>query len=297
MFSCLTFNCVLLLLLLLLTRSLEETFEVEVGKNANLPCSYTLSYSDTPVPMCWGKGRCPLSQCTNEVLRTNQRAVTHQKSRRYQLKGNFLKGDVSLTIVNVTLDDNGTYCCRVQFPGPWNDKKLDMELIITSVTVLGARLCQDFLCFESMHVLKRDGPAETQTLGTLHDKTQTNISTLADEMKDDSGETIRTAVYIGVGVSAGLALALIFAILILKWYSYKKKKLQNSSLITLANLPPMGLVNAGASRNRSEANIYTIEENVYEIENSNEYYCYVSNKTQEEPSIGTLCRSLRREVM
>lgn len=93
----------------------------------------------------------------------------------------------------------------------------------------------------------------------------------------DSGETIRTAVYIGVGVSAGLALALIFGVLILKWYSYKKKKLQNSSLITLANLPPAGLVNAGAGRNRSEENIYTIEENIYEIQNSNEYYCYVSS--------------------
>ncbi|OBS78087.1 hypothetical protein A6R68_19522, partial [Neotoma lepida] len=116
---------------------------------------------------------------------------------------------------------------------------------------------------------------ETQTVGTLHDQYQTKISTWANEMKD-SGETIRTAVYIGVGVSAGLALALIFGVLILKWYSYKKQKLQTSSLITLANLPPVGIANAGAGRNRSEENVYTIEENVYEVENSNEYYCYVS---------------------
>ncbi|KAH0519924.1 Hepatitis A virus cellular receptor 2-like protein, partial [Microtus ochrogaster] len=48
-------------------------------------------------------------------------------------------------------------------------------------------------------------------------------------------------------------------------------------LITLANLPPVGLTNAGASRHRSEENVYTIEENIYEIENANEYYCYVTS--------------------
>lgn len=49
------------------------------------------------------------------------------------------------------------------------------------------------------------------------------------------------------------------------------------SLITLANLPPVGLTNARAGRNRSEENVYTIEENIYEIENANEYYCYVTS--------------------
>ncbi|XP_035316814.1 hepatitis A virus cellular receptor 2 homolog isoform X1 [Cricetulus griseus] len=238
MFSRLTFNCVLLLLLLLLARSLEDAVIVEVGKNAYLPSSYTLPTPGTPVPVCWGKGPCPWSRCGSGVVSTDERNVTYQKSRRYQLRGNFLKGDVSLTIENVTVDDHGTYCCRVEFPGLGNDKKLDLKLVII--------------------------PGLKQ------------ISTWADDMKD-SGETIRMAIYIGVGVSAGLALALIFGVLILKWYSYKKKKLQNSSLITLANLPPVGIANAGAGRNRSEENIYTIEENIYEMQNSNEYYCYASN--------------------
>ncbi|XP_055461449.1 hepatitis A virus cellular receptor 2 isoform X2 [Psammomys obesus] len=251
MFSCLTFNSVLLLLHLLLARSLEAVYKVEVGKNAYLPCNYTLPPSGTPVPVCWGQGPCPLLQCANGVLSTNEKKVTYKKSKRYRLTGKFYKGDVSLTIENVTLADSGTYCCRVQFPGLWNDVKLNLELDIIK--------------------------PETQTLGTLVDKNQTKISTLADEM-EDSGETIRTAVYIGVGVSAGLALALIFGILVLKWYSYKKKKTQNLSLITLANFPPVGLTNAGAGRVRSEENIYTIEENVYEMENSNEYYCYVSSR-------------------
>ncbi|XP_049994539.1 hepatitis A virus cellular receptor 2 [Alexandromys fortis] len=189
MFSHLTFNGVLLLLLLLLARSLEDAFIVEVGKNAYLPCNYSITAYGTPVPVCWGKGPCPFSHCgANNVLSTDERNVTCQKSRRYQLKGNFLKGDVSLTIENVTLADGGTYCCRVKFPGLGNDKKVNLELDIRP---------------------------ETQTLGTLQDKSQTQISTWTNEMKD-SGETIRTAVHTGVRVFAGLALTFIFGVLFLK---------------------------------------------------------------------------------
>ncbi|XP_035303249.1 hepatitis A virus cellular receptor 2 homolog isoform X2 [Cricetulus griseus] len=277
MFSRLTFNCVLLLLLLLLARSLEDAVIVEVGKNAYLPCSYTLPTPGTPVPVCWGKGPCPWSRCGSGVLSTDERNVTYQKSRRYQLRGNFLKGDVSLTIENVTVDDHGTYCCRVEFPGLGNDKKLDLKLVIIPAKFTRATSAHGDPTTTSPSTLTTEGNgSETQTLGTFYAKNQTQISTWADDMKD-SGETIRMAIYIGVGVSAGLALALIFGVLILKWYSYKKKKLQNSSLITLANLPPVGIANAGAGRNRSEENIYTIEENIYEMQNSNEYYCYASN--------------------
>ncbi|KAM7333296.1 hypothetical protein ACRRTK_006616 [Alexandromys fortis] len=131
MVSHLTFNGVLLLFLLLLARSLEDAFIVEVGKNAYLPCNYSITAYGTPVPVCWGKGPCPFSHCgANNVLSTDERNVTCQKSRRYQLKGNFLKGDVSLTIENVTLADGGTYCCRVKFPGLGNDKKVNLELDI-----------------------------------------------------------------------------------------------------------------------------------------------------------------------
>ncbi|XP_034363349.1 hepatitis A virus cellular receptor 2 isoform X1 [Arvicanthis niloticus] len=278
MFSGLTFNCVLLLLQLLLARFLEDAYIVEVGKNAYLHCNYTLPTSGILVPMCWGKGSCPWSQCGNELLRTDGKHVTYKKFSRYQLRGNINKGDVSLTIENVTLADRGTYCCRIQFPGIMNDKKLDLELVIEAAKVTPAETAHGDSTTASPRTLTTSGNgSETQPLVTLHDNNGIKISTWADEIKD-SGETIRTAVHIGVGISAGLALALILGVLVLKWYSYKKKKLQSLSLITLANLPPGGLANAGAGRIHSEENIYTIEENVYEIENSNEYYCYISSQ-------------------
>ncbi|ELV12305.1 Hepatitis A virus cellular receptor 1 like protein [Tupaia chinensis] len=133
MCSHLSVDCVLLLLLLLLlSRTLEGAYIVEVGHNAYLPCSYTLPTSGNPVPVCWGKGPCPVFECSVTVLKTDERKVTSQLSNRYQLKGNLYKGDVSLTIRSVTLADSGTYCCRIQFPGLMNDKKINLELVIKS---------------------------------------------------------------------------------------------------------------------------------------------------------------------
>ncbi|XP_044935544.1 hepatitis A virus cellular receptor 2 isoform X2 [Mustela putorius furo] len=246
-----SFDCVLLWLLLL-TGSLEGVYVAEVGQNADLPCTYTPNPSEDPVPVCWGRGACPVFECHSMVLSTDGRNLKYQTSNKYHLKRSIHKGDVSLTIENVTLADSGIYCCRIQFPGPMNDKKLNLELVIKP---------------------------ETQTLEGLHDKEHTQIPTWATELQD-AGATTRMGVYIGAGVSAGLALLLITGALILTWYSYSKEKLQNSSLLTLGSPPPLGLANTGAEGMRSQENIYVIEENIYEMEDPYEYYCYVHNEQQ-----------------
>ncbi|CAK6446277.1 unnamed protein product [Pipistrellus nathusii] len=276
MFSHLCFNCVLWLLLL--TRSSEESLTATVGQNAYLPCHYFPTTSENLVPVCWGRGPCPTFQCQNTVLSTNGRELNYQSSSRYQLKGKVHKGDVSLTIENVTLADSGTYCCRIQFSGPMNDKKSNLNLDIKPAKVTPAWTpWRPFTtAFPRMFTTEEHGSAETQTLETFRDKNQTQISTLADELQDSGYKTTRISVYIAAGITAGLALVLIFGALILKWYSHRKEKLQNSSLITLANRPPpSGLENTIAEGMRSRENVYTIEENPYEMEDPSTDYCYV----------------------
>ncbi|XP_027461730.1 hepatitis A virus cellular receptor 2 [Zalophus californianus] len=279
MVSPLCFDCVLVWLLVL-TGSLEGVYVAEVGQNADIPCTYSPTTSDDLVPVCWGRGPCPLFECHSMVLSTDGKNLKYQTSNRYQLKRNIHKGDVSLTIENVTKTDSGTYCCRIQFPGPMNDKKLNVELFIKPAKVTSARTpWKDFTAaFPRMLTTKGHG-AETQTLEALHDNQQTQIPTWANELQD-AGTTTRMAVYIGAGISAGLALLLIIGALILTWYSYRKEKLQNSSLVTLANPPPSGLTNTGAGGMHLQENIYIIEENIYEMEDPYEYYCYVNNGQQ-----------------
>lgn len=54
--------------------------------------------------------------------------MTFRKSQRYNLWGYISYGDVSLTIENVKAEDAGTYCCRIEIPGLFNDIKKNMWL-------------------------------------------------------------------------------------------------------------------------------------------------------------------------
>lgn len=78
--------------------------------------------------MCWGRGPCPNSKCNNKVLHTTRNRVTFRVSQRYSLRGYVSYGDVSLTIAKVQSEDAGTYCCRVEIPGWFNDIKQNIQL-------------------------------------------------------------------------------------------------------------------------------------------------------------------------
>ncbi|KAM9311483.1 polymeric immunoglobulin receptor-like [Gastrophryne carolinensis] len=112
-----------------------------VDNTLTLPCKY--STKDGKSPMCWGRGSCGLSGCFNTILSTDGEKVTSSKSERYQLRGNVSDGEVSLTINGVFKDDEGTYCCRVEIPGPLNDIKNDVELQVEDVTLVRGSLRHD----------------------------------------------------------------------------------------------------------------------------------------------------------
>ncbi|XP_029439471.1 T-cell immunoglobulin and mucin domain-containing protein 4-like [Rhinatrema bivittatum] len=99
-----------------------------VGHSVTLPCRYTVSSESDITTMCWGRGNCPNSKCNDEILQTDGRKVISKTSSRYQLRGAIPQGDVSLTIQNANEKDGGTYCCRVEIHGWFNDLKLQIRL-------------------------------------------------------------------------------------------------------------------------------------------------------------------------
>ncbi|NXH67446.1 TIMD4 protein, partial [Hydrobates tethys] len=99
-----------------------------IGQPVLLPCVYQVARHTDISDMCWGRGPCPNSKCNNKILHTTRNRVTFRQSQRYSLRGYISYGDVSLTIGKVKAEDEGTYCCRVEIPGWFNDIKQNMRL-------------------------------------------------------------------------------------------------------------------------------------------------------------------------
>ncbi|XP_065547166.1 T-cell immunoglobulin and mucin domain-containing protein 4-like isoform X4 [Lathamus discolor] len=111
----------------------EAVIRGVIGQSVKLPCFYKVARHKDISDMCWGRGPCPNSKCNNKVLHTTRNRVTHRISQRYSLRGYISYGDVSLTIANVQSEDAGTYCCRVEIPGWFNDIKQNIQLEVDRV--------------------------------------------------------------------------------------------------------------------------------------------------------------------
>ncbi|XP_069824252.1 polymeric immunoglobulin receptor-like [Dendropsophus ebraccatus] len=97
-----------------------------IGDSVTLPCKYNVSEGTSP--MCWGRGTCPMYKCTDAIVSTNGDDVSWRESEKYRLTRDIKTGDVSLTIQQVTKEDEGMYCCRVEVPGLFNDKMKEINL-------------------------------------------------------------------------------------------------------------------------------------------------------------------------
>ncbi|XP_035807473.1 hepatitis A virus cellular receptor 1 homolog isoform X1 [Amphiprion ocellaris] len=122
--------------LLLLIRVSSGTFKVIglVGHNVTLPCSYDAQTYGV-LCICWGQGNVPRSKCSSTILSSQDGAVSFRRSPRYQLQGRVTDGDVSLTILDAQWDDAGMYGCRVEYPGWFNDYKVNTQLIMEEAPV------------------------------------------------------------------------------------------------------------------------------------------------------------------
>uniref|UniRef100_H2RZE9 Ig-like domain-containing protein n=1 Tax=Takifugu rubripes TaxID=31033 RepID=H2RZE9_TAKRU len=101
-----------------------------VGQNVTLQCSYK---SQSEVEACWNRDWFSGLSCRNSQLISSDGHKVIEATRassRYQLLGPLDKGDVSLTILNLTEADAGTYGCRVEIPGWFNDEKHYITLVV-----------------------------------------------------------------------------------------------------------------------------------------------------------------------
>lgn len=101
-----------------------------VGQNVTLVCTYDATTKQ--LHACWGRGWIPALGCNQQLISTDGHKINKgtRVSNRYQLLGRLDKGDVSLTILNITKADSGQYGCRVEKPGLFNDEKHHISLVV-----------------------------------------------------------------------------------------------------------------------------------------------------------------------
>ncbi|KAJ7414246.1 T-cell immunoglobulin and mucin domain-containing protein 4-like [Pitangus sulphuratus] len=174
----------------------SELVTGEVGQNVTVPCSYSVRRTSDITSMCWGRDSCPQSRCSRPIIWTDGWRVTEQHGSRYLLQGNLWEGDVSLTIVDAKEADSGTYCCRVEHRGWFNDQKSNFEVVIRKAP--GSTSESSFTFTETWPASASEAP-----------RNNTSVS-LPSQQYSENG------LYIGIGSCAVLLVILILALFLTK---------------------------------------------------------------------------------
>ncbi|XP_032997743.1 uncharacterized protein LOC117042304 [Lacerta agilis] len=235
------------------------TIQGKVGQNITLPCHYSTVENGIRT-VCWGRGSCPLSWCSSRIFLTNEQQSIYKNSK-YYLLGDVHQGDVSLTIVNVTEEDSGTYCCRVDISGWFNDLKHNIEVVIEkgNGSPTSARVPATIHFTETYFALEPRWMSHTQS---PQDNISVHSTTLIREQRKE--EPSRTVLYVGTGTCA--VLLLIVAMLALKWYLHKKQKMSNSiSQVAISSSVTGGIQHVMETGVRAPENIYEMDLNMSHI--------------------------------
>ncbi|XP_067422514.1 hepatitis A virus cellular receptor 1 homolog [Emydura macquarii macquarii] len=236
-----------------------------VGQNVTLPCKYHVNNQNDITTMCWGRGQCPSSKCSQPILWTDGWRVTERLSSRYQLEGNLTQGDVSLTIVNAAEADGGVYCCRVEIPGWFNDQLNDLEVVMERArnstagphTYTSEHTSAAVNASDTSSTIIARRPLDVSSEVPEGVPTQT-MSTSVDELKNT--ESTETGMYVGISIFVVLLVILVSVLLTFKRYLHNRQKLKTlESSVSFSNTERGDIQNALEARAHAEENIYTMD--------------------------------------
>uniref|UniRef100_A0A8C3BER9 Ig-like domain-containing protein n=1 Tax=Cairina moschata TaxID=8855 RepID=A0A8C3BER9_CAIMO len=230
----------------------------EVGQNITVPCSYTVNEKSGTTSMCWGRGSCPSSKCSQPIVWTDGWKVTYRSHSKYVLRGKLHEGNVSLTIINAKEADSGTYCCRVEIPGWFNDKLTNLQVVIKKAPGSASEASFTAETWPSVSASETPQTASGPYLSTS-DYLEVTSSPQNESIPVHSQQHSEGAVYIGAGVCVVFLVVLVLGLLLGRRYLPNMKKMSNFAS-SVAFWKPKRAENQSALEVEihAEENIYTI---------------------------------------
>ncbi|XP_070591944.1 hepatitis A virus cellular receptor 2-like [Erythrolamprus reginae] len=248
MFSCLLLEQILFMILTGCFTSYAETvIEGKVGEDITLPCHYSVK-DNGHTDICWGRS-CPPLGCSNKLISMDKYLKIDGQLQKYHLMGNVSQGDVSLTIYSITEDDAGTYCCRLEYRGLFNDEKIFFKLLVKEALLHTTPIYFSTSNFPPIYFSTSNFVSEPKSVFI----TESSLNSILKEQVKNSPYWI--GIYVGIGTCAILITILI--LLIIKWYLHKKQKTINStSQMAFTNSTAQGIEHIARADVHALENIY-----------------------------------------
>ncbi|XP_015731359.1 hepatitis A virus cellular receptor 1 homolog isoform X6 [Coturnix japonica] len=230
----------------------------EVGQNITVPCFYRVKTERDITSVCWGRDACPSSKCSHPIIWTDGWKVTERYHPKYVLKGDLLKGNVSLTILNAQETDSGTYCCRVEIPGWFNDETTNLQVVverapgIVSETSFTDRMWPPVSLSEAPETASGSNSSTSDYPEVSSSLQNTSISTYSQQYSEKS-------VYLRTGLCVAFLVILALGLFLGRRYLRNMKKLSKfASSVAYWRPERAGNQSALEVEIHAEENIYTI---------------------------------------
>ncbi|KAM6380251.1 hepatitis A virus cellular receptor 2 isoform 2-T2 [Pluvialis apricaria] len=256
-----SYFCLEWILLLLFTDPTvsESLVKGNVGQDITVPCFYRVRSPGDITSMCWGRGRCPASKCNGIIIWTDGRKVTQRYNSRYILKGDLLEGDVSLTIVNAQEADSGTYCCRVEVAGWFNDEISNHKVVVEKAPGSTS---------ESSFTITRTWPSVSSTeapqtvpgpCSNASDCSGVTSDLQNQPVPHPSQQYSENWLYIGIGLCVVLLAILFLALFLTRQYLHNMKKMGDfPNFVAFWRPERAGNHSALEDETHAEENVYII---------------------------------------